>query len=66
MSEKTNIKRIKILLELVDKHKLDYLEVDGIKITKTKHRWEEATQSPQKQTTPPTDEDEELLFWSAN
>lgn len=54
-----SLEQLERLLQLVTNYKLDALEVDGIRIVKTKHDYQ--LQSPTKQ--PESDDD---LFWSAD
>lgn len=54
-----NIEYLKQILALVDFHKLDQLEICGIKVSKSKHVLEEI--APKKDDSPISDED---LYWS--
>jgi DUF1009 family protein len=43
MEKRISIKQLKQLLGLVDKHKLDLLELPGVKVTKSKHLLKEVS-----------------------
>jgi hypothetical protein len=55
------IKDIEKLMFLMKKHKIDFLEVEGVKITISKHDFSTNTQKQKSQH----EADDELLFWSA-
>lgn len=55
-----SLQQIEQLLQFVQDFKLDMLEVDNIKIIKSKHDYPQAKPEPSK------DELEDLLYYSAN
>ncbi len=54
VSKQSDVKRVERLVALVVANKLDYLEVDGIKIHKTSHHWEQPQYSEVDIGSPPT------------
>lgn len=58
--DKADIEYLKAILELVDLHKLDSLEIAGIKVIKTKHVIEDLT--PKKEEEPAIYDDD--LYYS--
>lgn len=56
-----SIKDIEKLMFLMKKHKIDCLEVEGVKLTISKHDFSSTTSKQKSQQ----DADDELLFWSA-
>lgn len=63
------IEKVSLLAHLIETYKLDSIEVEGIKITKSKHAYSEAeikklwpTQSQPRQS---GEIDDDLLFYSA-
>lgn len=56
-----NVQQLTTILKLVSEFKLDMLEIDGIKIIKSKHEFPQIKSKEQQQ-----DELEELLYLSSN
>lgn len=63
------IEKVEQLAQIVEKFKLDSIEVEGLKITKSKHTYSEAELKKlwpsQSLPSKPGEIDDETLFWSA-
>lgn len=59
MMNNIDVKKLEDIIKLMEKYKLDILEIEGIKVVKTKHDYP----LPQAKV---VDTDEDLLLWSAN
>jgi hypothetical protein len=58
MMNNIDVKKLEEIIKLMENYKLDVLEIEGIKLVKTKHEYPAFQPKA-------IDQDEDLLLWSA-